>query len=134
MKSKDTNSFLFDYADFNDQNFYDCWHLVNNWLNQNKQNKVEITLVLTDKNLPNLQFFFNLILGLRKLYCQNSQRVIIILLNNITSYLTADLDSIELVWSFMVKNLILEQNNYTGFYSNEINFVEDLINNIEKSN
>lgn len=125
--------FLFDYVDIADKKFYDFWHLLNEQLTQDQNHTVKIELLLSDLNLHNLQYFFNLILGLRKIYCKNMQRIKINLINNIICYKKLELDSIELLWSFMVKNLILEQNNYIGFYTEEIKFIEEIIKHIEKT-
>jgi hypothetical protein len=93
-----------------------------------------ITINIDENSIIELQSYMNLILGLRILYSKSTQRINLTINSNLSNYNMANLEILEMVWAFMVKKLIMNENEFQGFYSKEIEQIEMLINHLNQSN
>ena len=115
-------------------NFYNEWDRINLLLSNNSQEKMNFVIPIDVFTLRYLQSIINLLYGLRTLYSINLQRIYFTLqinqeINEYNIQLLPDhyTEDIEHVWAFMVKKLIMEENSYSGFYTDEINQLDRII-------
>lgn len=125
---------------FGQDHFVNLWEKLNLELCQTNSSYC-IELPVSILTISTLQSSINLILGLRKIYCTNNQRVSLhFTTDNIESYYSIQLlpesyiEMLEYTWAFMLSKIQSEQDPFVGFSSSELDQLETIIEYMRQGN